>query len=195
MSVISDQQIANIAKASGWTSASDIARAVAIALAESGGRSDATNHNTNGSVDYGLWQVNSVHGFPVGELLTPTGNGRYAYRVYQSQGWNAWTVYRTGAYLVFLPRGNAVAAKASGSGSVNDPPIHTDWPSFPGTDFYNSLTGIIKWITNPHNWQRVGMFILGLVLVIVGLFKVTGDNKLSATTKAAIGTAARAKVA
>lgn len=38
------------------------AMAAAIALAESGGDPQSTNHNTNGTVDRGLWQINSIHG-------------------------------------------------------------------------------------------------------------------------------------
>lgn len=33
----------------------------AIAIVESGGRTDATNTNSNGSVDYGMMQINSIH--------------------------------------------------------------------------------------------------------------------------------------
>lgn len=33
----------------------------AIAIVESGGRADATNRNRNGSVDYGMMQINSIH--------------------------------------------------------------------------------------------------------------------------------------
>ncbi len=33
----------------------------AIAIVESGGRPDATNRNRNGSVDYGMMQINSIH--------------------------------------------------------------------------------------------------------------------------------------
>lgn len=36
--------------------------AAAIAMAESGGNSAAYGNNSNGSVDRGLWQINSVHG-------------------------------------------------------------------------------------------------------------------------------------
>jgi hypothetical protein len=44
----------------GNSASADIA--AAVAMAESGGRSDAVNSNTNGSTDRGLWQINSVHG-------------------------------------------------------------------------------------------------------------------------------------
>ncbi|WP_249215608.1 lytic transglycosylase domain-containing protein [Burkholderia contaminans] len=33
----------------------------AIAIVESGGKTDATNRNSNGSVDYGMMQINSIH--------------------------------------------------------------------------------------------------------------------------------------
>src|SRR4051812_48178503 len=35
--------------------------AIAVALAESGGNDQAMHKNSNGSTDFGLWQINSVH--------------------------------------------------------------------------------------------------------------------------------------
>jgi len=35
--------------------------AIAVALAESNGNPDAIDHDGNGTVDRGLWQINSVH--------------------------------------------------------------------------------------------------------------------------------------
>lgn len=48
----------------GWRDAnmeSFLDTAIAVALAESGGNTGATNKNQNGSSDYGLWQINSIH--------------------------------------------------------------------------------------------------------------------------------------
>src|SRR5690606_38269312 len=56
------KQIAQIARNAGFTGQS-IVYAVAVCLAESGGRPNAINDkNTNGSIDRGLWQINSIHG-------------------------------------------------------------------------------------------------------------------------------------
>lgn len=76
--------------------------AAAIALAESGGDPGAEGHNTNGTIDRGLWQINSVHG-----ALSTTNvldNARAAVKIQsESRGWEAWTTYKTGAYGAFLP--------------------------------------------------------------------------------------------
>lgn len=184
---LTDQQIANVAKASGWTSTSEIAIAVAVALAESGGRPEATHVNSNGSTDYGLWQVNSIHGFDPNRLLTPTGNGSAAHQVYSEAGnkWTPWSTYKSGAYLAFLARGRAVAGSASAGGSVNDPPIDRPIPGVSSlSDLYSSITSLANWVSNANNWRRVGLFILGAILLTYGLFKVTGNNQLSPTTKA-----------
>lgn len=46
---------------------------------------EATNHNRNGSVDRGLWQINSVHGYGE-ELFDPYFNTDVAYKIYQRAG-------------------------------------------------------------------------------------------------------------
>jgi hypothetical protein len=77
----------------------------AIALAESGGQVDAKGGpNTDGSYDYGLWQINSSHrSYDPAQLLSdPLYNARAAVAVYRSQGLSAWTTYNTGAYRSFL---------------------------------------------------------------------------------------------
>lgn len=60
------------------------AMAAAVAMAESGGRPDATNVNSNGSVDAGLWQVNSIHGYDPSSLLDPLSNAKAAVSISNS---------------------------------------------------------------------------------------------------------------
>lgn len=118
MTQLTDQQIANVAELSGWRG-NDLIIAIAVVFPESGGRSDAVSPpNKNGSRDYGLWQVNSVHGFPTKELLTAVGNGKDAHLVWTWQGWNAWTTYRDGAYRPYLARATAAAGGAGIGGDV-----------------------------------------------------------------------------
>tara|TARA_R100001509_G_scaffold147111_1_gene104370 strand:- start:301 stop:3132 length:2832 start_codon:yes stop_codon:yes gene_type:complete len=89
----------------------------AIGMAESSGRPLA--HNTEGDDNsYGLFQINMLDrpGFMMGEerrgqfgldsneqLFDPLINGKAAKFIYDMQGFEAWTVYRTGAYLKYLP--------------------------------------------------------------------------------------------
>jgi hypothetical protein len=60
----------------------------------------ATNRNNNGSVDYGLFQINSIHFHDAGcpssgtALFDASANAKCAYRVYKSQGINAWYGYK-----------------------------------------------------------------------------------------------------
>ena len=84
----------------------DTNTAMAVMRAESGCKPSATNKaNKNGSVDRGLFQVNSVHKAKVSnldDLYDPATNIRIAYRVYQGSGWKAWSVYNSGAYQRYL---------------------------------------------------------------------------------------------
>jgi hypothetical protein len=75
--------------------------AAAIALAESGGVVKATNHNSNGSTDRGLWQINSIHGSQ--STFDPMANARAAVAISSNgSNWNPWVTYKTGAYRKFL---------------------------------------------------------------------------------------------
>ncbi len=62
--------------------------------------------NYDGSVDRGLFQVNSCHADKVqgtlSKLYDTATNIAVAYRIYSGSGWRAWTTYKTGRYLAFL---------------------------------------------------------------------------------------------
>lgn len=72
----------------------------AIALAESSGNPTATNQNSNGTVDRGLWQINSVHGSL--STFDVNANAKAAVSIKRQQGLKAWVTYTTGAYRKFL---------------------------------------------------------------------------------------------
>lgn len=76
----------------------------AIIQAESGGRANAINtKNTNGSIDRGLAQINSVHKqYDPKQLMDPQYNLNAAHDIYKSQGLKAWSTYNNGAYKKFL---------------------------------------------------------------------------------------------
>ena len=77
---------------------------LAIMRAESGcnPNSDNTGLNRDGSNDKGLFQINSIHGFSDAERLDPIRNIEIAFRIWQSQGYRAWSTYSNGAYLKFI---------------------------------------------------------------------------------------------
>ena len=85
--------------------------AAAVALAESAGDPNAKNiGNSDGSIDRGLWQINSVHG----SLSTTNvmANARAAVRI-SSGGSNfqPWVAYNSGAYRQY------VGSRSTGGGS------------------------------------------------------------------------------
>lgn len=90
--------------------------AAAIALAESGGDPNATNHNSNGTLDRGLFQVNSIHGALSTKNLKK--NVRAAIRISgNGSNWSPWVTYNTGAYKKYATGGSS----ASGTGSGRTP--------------------------------------------------------------------------
>ena len=121
----SPEQIARIAKTAGIPE-KHIPIMVSIALAESGGNIGA-RYNPEGNTgedSYGLWQINMdpryaderLKLFGIDnkkKLFDPVTNAKAAYEIFKQQGFNAWTVYRTGKYRDFLP-----AAKKAASAST-----------------------------------------------------------------------------
>lgn len=86
-------------------SGGDLAIAVAICYAESGGNPDAIGDLDLG-VSVGLWQINlAAHPeYTQDELLDPNQNAQAAYMIYSAAGnsFSPWTTFRSGAYLQYL---------------------------------------------------------------------------------------------
>ncbi len=112
-STLDQADIAKLAANAGFKGG-DIATAVAVAMAESGGNPRA--HNTNASTgdnSYGLWQINMLgamgpdrrKAFGIksnDELFDPATNARAAKKIHAQQGWKGWTTYTSGAYKKHL---------------------------------------------------------------------------------------------
>jgi hypothetical protein len=73
---------------------------IAIAKAESGLNAKAYNKNNNGSEDFGLFQINSIHGED--NLFDVDKNIAVAKKIYDNQGLNAWVAYQNNKYLQYL---------------------------------------------------------------------------------------------
>ena len=122
----------------------DAAIMAAIAMAESGGRSSAYNGNAaTGDKSYGLWQINMLGGmgpqrrraFGIGNneaLFDPATNANAARQVFGSQGFGAWSVYRSGAYKDYLPAAMAASRNGSARMLVGAPAGNTATPGLPG---------------------------------------------------------------
>jgi hypothetical protein len=183
MPIIRDSEIAAAAQSAG-VRGDNIAIAVAIAIAESGGNTRAHN-GTPPDNSYGLWQINMLG--PLGPqrramlgissndaLYDPNVNARAMFKISNGgTNWRPWTTYTSGRYRLFLQRGKD--AVSNPAGGRNAPP---------DTGTLDNLGKAVGTLSSAETWQRVGMFLVGFILVVVALFKLTGDNKLSDTTKA-----------
>ena len=81
--------------------------ALSIAKAESNLNCNAFNINTNGSVDLGIFQLNSVHLKKGGEWTLANmsdceKNVDLAYQLWTEQGWHVWSAFLNGSYLAKL---------------------------------------------------------------------------------------------
>lgn len=81
----------------------DYKLALAVAKSESGMREDAIGINTNGTVDIGIFQINSIHykqeGCSLKEIVTVKGNVDCAYKIWQASGWQAWSAFKNGNFI------------------------------------------------------------------------------------------------
>src|SRR5262249_46710665 len=171
----------------------------AIAMAESGGNSDARNP----SGASGLWQILG-NPFP-GNAFDPQVNAKMAVAKEKEQGLSAWVTYTSGAYKQFL-RGNVPPQAAQTTGAVSttgDSSGLQQWlslvPGFgiPLSFMVGSATGIadvgnamaeiskafgefitlVSWFAVPSHWVRIVCFLLGVPAVGIGVITMTVGTK------------------
>jgi hypothetical protein len=62
--------------------------------------------NSDGTLDWGYFQINTVHltrvGLNLRDLLDCRANIDLAYQLYQERGFQPWSTYNNGAYRRFL---------------------------------------------------------------------------------------------
>ena len=84
--------------------------ALAIQRAENPkGACEIYHYNSDGTLDWGYFQINTVHlqrpGLNLRDLLDCRANIDFAYVLYQERGFQPWSTYNNGAYLKFLRDG------------------------------------------------------------------------------------------
>jgi hypothetical protein len=68
-----------------------VTQALSIAYCESKFNEEAENYNNNGTWDYGVFQINDVHGFDKRTRLAAWENINIAKQMYIKNGWKPWT--------------------------------------------------------------------------------------------------------
>ena len=189
MPTLSASQIATVANSAGFTGDS-LVTATAIALAESGGRTDVVNYL--GCV--GLWQIyQSVHAkkyphWTTAWLKNPQNNAQAAYILSNGgKNWQPWEVYTNGMYKMHM----VAAREAVSGGGMGTPPG-------PGGD---TSADIERWnrtantLTNRRFWLRFTMVVIGIALLFAALMQMTGiDETMAKVSKSAVKVAVTRKV-
>jgi hypothetical protein len=122
---ISEAETAQLLRSAGFPE-SVVPKMVCTAKWESSFYERATNRNGNGSIDRGLFQINSIHlgraGCPSsGEaLFNASTNAKCAYQIYKSQGSNAWYGYKAHRSECDNYRLKSGAAPGASSGGADD---------------------------------------------------------------------------
>jgi hypothetical protein len=193
----------------------------AIAMAESGGNTTATDMDSNGSIDRGLWQINSVHGTQ--STYDVMGNARAAIAISNNgNNWTPWTTFNNGAYQQFLQANvpadtsapiNATNAAANAtdlsySGGGLNPLNYLDPFGFfgkifdlPQTEanqaaktFATILQGAIITLLQPLMNVAAGVagITAGGVMVLTGIFLMVRSTDAGQAVERGAGTAAQA---
>jgi lysozyme-like protein len=166
--------------------------AAAIAMAESGGRSDAVNQNTNGTTDRGLWQINSIHG-PL-STFDPMANAKAAVSISQNgttwRPWcTAWSNARCGGtylgdgapYKKFLP-GESPTGPSAPSQTV---PVGGGTQATLVSDPFGLSTAVDHFFSRINAGAAALTFLwLGIFMILIGIFilikEVSGRKTMSA---------------
>jgi hypothetical protein len=81
--------------------------ALAVQRAENPrGACEIYHYNSDGTLDWGYFQINTVHlkraGVNLRDLLDCKANIEFAYQLYTERGFQPWTTFNSGAYRQFL---------------------------------------------------------------------------------------------
>jgi Lysozyme like domain len=182
---ISAVQVAEYAWEAGFRG-TDFVRAVATALAESGGP-PFLNANTDAVSStgccYGLWQINvRVHKqYTAAQMRDPRQNAAAAYALFKRDGWRPWNSSRAGMMLAW-PVAAEAAGRVSGrspsnaaqqAGAVAGQAASAAGSAIPGFgEIGDAANRITRWVTTPANVGRVVMVVGGVVLVLAALIRI-----------------------
>lgn len=211
MAELSAGQLLTLARAAGFSSTRrhlglpEDRMAVAIALGESGGDTNAHNKVPPDN-SYGLWQINMIGNlgparrkqFGISsneELFNPAINAKAAKMVFDEAGgsFRPWSVYTSGSWI----RYRQAALNAEQEGELPDTGDDGNWwdiffevnPWWDDSGPINVLdpldelgnqvgqiVDVFQFISDPENWKRVALFVGGALAIGVGLYMLVDSQ-------------------
>jgi hypothetical protein len=171
----------------GWTG-KNLQIAMAIAKAESGWNPTATNKNSNGSTDYGLMQINSIHKPTVAEQTRPIENARKGREIFTTAGskFTPWVTYNNGSYKKFMnDAADGIKQWSFMPADMKAAIIKDDGGNTATVESSNPLSGIPEAIAGVGNAvggftttinnlvENVAIVLVAVVLLIIGVMFLT----------------------
>lgn len=147
--------------------------AVAVVLAESGGKLCSKNTNTNGSHDRGIFQIND-HAHPdVSDdcAYNPFCAAPKALAISSGgTNWTPWSAYNSRAYAVFLPRALSAVKKTPAGTTTLDNTLAGAGNVAAGIgDLASAVPRFLGLLTQGSTWLRVGFFVGGGALALMAV--------------------------
>lgn len=191
MATLTIPQIAQLALNAGVQQGQQLYICTSIAMAESSGRTDAVNHNADGTIDVGVWQINDVHKLlwagRQDDRTDPIQNAKYMFSISGGVSWGPWSTFKDGSYQnhmqavmsalqnANLSRGAPVNVPNTLGGGYGAAPRTTqvlNLDDVPGLgqakQAYDVIDKFFKFVTSPDGWLRITKVGIGIVLVLLG---------------------------
>lgn len=182
MTKYSREQIEGFARTAGLN-AEDARVASYIAMAESSGNPNATNHYTEKGQTYyvdGLWQISTIHNLGSRESMRdPMTNARAMAKLHGDSGWTPWASSKHIWGSAVSVKGGFIGEGNTGDAKVDIPIVSDaiDAAQNVTNGVTAGVTAVVKagnWIANPHNMLRIAYTVLGGAVILVGLTKLVG---------------------
>lgn len=169
-------EIAQVARGAGFgKDESTLATAVAVALAESSGRTNAVSPT---GCCHGLWQINvDVHPYTKTQMQDPAQNAAAAWKISNSgTNWKPWSAFTNNSYLLYLPSARTASRARTSDNQGADPSIAGNAIDDLQDDFMDGIQGVTypitatkDWLSDRNNIFRIVKVIAGGAIAILGL--------------------------
>ena len=178
MAKMSMAEIGSAMVKAGWP-AETISLGIAIAMAESGGDPAIKGGpNSNGTYDYGLFQINQIHNPTAQNWADPVVNAGMALKIYRDAGnkWLPWSTYKNRSHQKFMGEASKTAGDMNRAGEFGEA-----WKNAPAanTDLISSLASadnpmfqLAGALVNASLWRSVLVVLIAVVMVITGIVVV-----------------------
>lgn len=181
MAKLGAARIADLAVAAGFsrtrqvpgTGLDEVTLFTAVALAESGGNTEAHNRSDPHGGSWGLWQINGAHATSWPSLWSrrtdPVANATLARNVFKAQGVRAWGAYTNGSYRTHLDVAAQASRRASGVAEQIGGLIPGVGTAIDVNEQSGRIADVAETLLDWRIWVRVAMVALGGVGLLVGL--------------------------